>query len=259
MHDPMVVAFAIVRPWPQRTSFSATGSRGDGVRWRMRLNHQHTSYCLEHDPAHRDGPFPWWRPGSYSRFWRVAGRDVYWPALVTIWHVEPHNRDSGDVCPHYRRWQDEDGKWQSRSLHAWKWHVWHWRIQVHALQALRRSLLTRCAWCGGRSRSGDPVNISHSWDGPKSRWWHGERGLFHHDCSSVEHAQRMCLCAIPVLARGDYGKCEGCAKFRGYGSVPDEADRLLTSLPAGSRIPAAMKPELEARWAERRARKEAAE
>lgn len=60
MHDPMVVAFEIPRPWPQRSPLPATGTHHDGVRWRIRLNHQHVSGC-ENDPPHKDGPFPWWK------------------------------------------------------------------------------------------------------------------------------------------------------------------------------------------------------
>ena len=61
MHDPMVVAFEIRRPWPERQArpFGKT-------RWRFR-----------------------------GAFWNIAGRGLYWPGLVTIWHVEPEGRDSG--------------------------------------------------------------------------------------------------------------------------------------------------------------------
>jgi len=60
MHDPMVVAFEIRRPWPRRR--------------------------------------------------RLVGRR-YWPALITIWHVEPNGHDSGEVCKHSHRWQEPDGTW----------------------------------------------------------------------------------------------------------------------------------------------------
>src|SRR5262249_10179348 len=29
-----------------------------------------------------------------------------------------------------------------------RWHFWHWRIQIHALQKLTRRLFTRCEKCG---------------------------------------------------------------------------------------------------------------
>jgi hypothetical protein len=202
MHDPLVVAFEIKRPWPTR----------------------------------RD-----------SRGWR------YWPPVVTVWHREPGGHDSGEVCKHHRRWQDIDEQWHTRTLNGWRFHVHHWHLQVQPLQQLRRALLTRCAWCGGRSRKGDCVNFSHQWDGPRGRWWRGEPGLFHEDCSSVSRSHGLCFCAVPVLSQGDYGQCQVCGRSRAWRKVPDEADRLLASLPKGSRIPAELRPQVKAAWAARRA------
>jgi hypothetical protein len=193
MHDPLVVAFEIKRPWPKR----------------------------------RD-----------ARGWR------YWPSIVTVWHREPGGADSLSICGRKR----------------WHLHVHHWHLQVPPFQALRRSLLTRCAWCGGLSRKGDYVNISHSWDGPRGRWWHGEPGLFHTDCSSVERAHGTCMCPEAVFYRPDsgYGDCLTCGRFRPWRYAPDEADRLLAALPAGGRITPEIRPAVEAAWAERRRRKEMA-
>jgi hypothetical protein len=134
MHDPMVVAFEIRRPWPR-----------------------------------------WTRLGSR--------RTRYWPALITVWHIEPRGRDAGELCPHYRVEQPEDGQPKTVLLNGWRFHAHHWRIQVHPLQKLRRRLLTRCASCGGRDRKGNPVNLSYSWGhDPDQRWWRGEIGLYHHGC-----------------------------------------------------------------------------
>lgn len=175
MHDPMVVVFQVPRPWPRRSGLPAAG--GD-VRWRIRLSHSHGIWCAN-DPPHRSGPFPWWKPGSYGKFWRLAGRDFYWPPVVVVWHNEPGGRDALTVCR--RRYQDEHGKWQLST--SWKWHVHHWSLQFPPLQQLRRRLLTRCAKCGGRPVKGHPVNVSRSWDGPRGRWWQGEPGLYHGECA----------------------------------------------------------------------------
>jgi hypothetical protein len=255
VHDPDVVAHVIVRPWPQRSAFPATGSRGDSRRWSIRLHHDHVPGCAAGGCTKRQ-PFPWWRPRSYSRFWRLAGRDLYWPPLVTIWHREPGGRDALTECQ--RRVQRADGTW--RYAGHWRWHVRHFRYQLHPYQNARRALLTRCAWCGSRRVKRDPVNISHSWDGQKARWWQGERGLFHRDCSVVWSASRMCLCAAPVMdGYGGYGTCAACGKFRAWNSQPDDADRLLAGLAPGSRITPELRPLIDALWAERRARKEAQE
>ena len=204
MHDPLVVAFTIRRPWPQKFH---------GV---------------------------------------LAGRR-YWPSLVVVWHREPGGHDSGEVCKRYRRVFDEATRtWGTRWTNSWRWHFWHWRLQFPPLQALRRSLLTRCAWCHGRPVNGDPVNTSHSWDGPRGHWWQGEPGLFHRDCSAVEHAHGLCFCDAPFLRYGDHGNCLICGKFRAWRKVPDEADRLLAAIPPGGRITPDVRPAIEQAWAQRR-------
>lgn len=186
MHDPLVVAFEIKRPWPK------TGN--------------------------------------------TCGRR-YWPSMVTIWHREPRGADALSAC---------------KGRNRWRLHIHHWRLQFPPLQALRRHLLTRCAWCGGRSRKGDYVNVSKSWDGPRGRWWQGEPALFHMDCSAVSRSHGLCFCENPLLSQGDYGQCAFCSGSRAWRKVPDEADRLLASLPKGSRITSAIRPQVEAAWAERR-------
>lgn len=251
MHDPDVVAFVIVRPWPQRSGFAASQN---GKRWAVRLHHDHVPSCAGDGCAGQ--PFPWWKLSSYSRFWRLAGSNWYWPPLITVWHREPGGADALTVCR--SRYQDRDGRWKlSRS---WRWHVRHWRLQLHPAQALRRRVLTRCAWCAGRSRKGDCVNFSRSWDGPRGRWWQGEPGLYHEECLEVERVYRMCMCPEATFTRPDsgYGDCLACGRFRPWRYVPDDADRLLAALPAGSRIPAALRPQIEALWDARRARAVAA-
>lgn len=156
--------------------------------------------------------------GGAPRFGFVtfAGRRFYFPGIITVWHHEPGGKDSGEVCKHWRT--NRDGK--RVPDRSWRWHVHHWHIQVRPLQALRRWALTRCAWCGGPSRKGDAVNVSHSWDGPRGRWWQGEPGLYHHWCSSAKTAWNTCTCDQPDLGSHlsgqprDYGPCTRCGRFR---------------------------------------------
>lgn len=153
----------------------------------------------------------------------------------------------------------------------WRWHVRHWKIQVQPLQAVRRSLLTRCSWCGGRSRKRDHVNVSHSWDGPRGRWWQGEPGLFHHDCSSLATAHRTCICAAPVieippwtqklnaddpdrwpLTRPDHGTCVACRRFRRAGVMEPSAVAAYAvqqTVPKGQRPNPEQAAEIKAAWA----------
>lgn len=176
-------------------------------------------------------PWPRWHEPR-----TVEGRFVpgyfWWPPLVTVWHREPGGRDSGTVCQHYRTWERE-----SAPSHAWRFHVHHWKIQIHAAQTLRRRLLTRCAWCHGRHRKGDPVNVSHSWDGPRGRWWQGEPGLYHHDCSAISSAHATCVCDVPVPEHGNHGRCAVCDRFRPFGMTEENLARAreLSAIPTGAR------------------------
>lgn len=217
MHDPAVVVFTIARPWPKRQARPFGKSR-----WRFR-----------------------------GKFWNIAGRGIYWPSIITVWHIEPDGHDSGTVC-----------KRKSR-----KRHVHHWRIQVHPLQHLRRWALTRCEWCGGRSRKGDMVNHSKQWDREPGHWWRGERGLFHGDCSSISTAHHVCVCGVgpyPYSLSGyDYGQCASCGLYRGWKSdkerdpaYPGEQSNLLMrSIPDGQRD-AAKTEQVRAWWSEWRHREE---
>lgn len=167
MHDPLVVAFDIKRPWPRRSKVT---------------------------------------------------RKLHFPAMATIWHREPGGRDALTVCK--RRW---------------KFHIHHWRIQIHPLQELRRKLFTRCTWCGGKHTKGNPVNVSSSWDRPRTRWWSGEPGLFHSPCSGIPSAKNQCLCEEPCIPSGSYGDCAHCGKRR-YGEIEPmhlAIRRLYATVPDG--------------------------
>jgi hypothetical protein len=205
MHDPLVVAFEIRRPWPKRSR----------------------SYDGKRD----------WHSWS-SPFWVIGGKGFYFPSLITVWHREPGGHDSDEVCRHYVKRVGTDGKYHLTMLNGWRFHVHHWKIQVSPLQELRRRLLTRCAWCGGRSRKRDSVNHSLSWDGPRGgRWWQGEPGLYHGDCASIYGAHAACLCESPVLDHGGYGRCARCSGFRRFGATAAELDRqrLLAAIPTRTR------------------------
>jgi hypothetical protein len=224
MHDPLVVAHTIRRPWPKISRPNWSQDRRIGVRYSWRR-----WYDL--------------RPKAFKAFWRFGPVELYWPGLITIWHVEPNGHDSFTVCKHSSQW---------------KWHVHHWRIQVHPLQHFRRWALTRCEWCGGRSRRGDYVNVSHSWDGERGQWWRGEPGLFHAECSSVHSAHLSCTCGVGPFEHRDYGTCASCGKFRAWRSAADDqaagdaATRLYAALGQGQRPTPEVRDEAHRLWAEQR-------
>jgi hypothetical protein len=74
--------------------------------------------------------------------------------------------------------------WRHRSKFRWhpRWHFWHWSIQIHPYMWARRWLLTRCCKCGGRFGYGESP-VSGSWDSKPPRWFRGEEGMYHMDCS----------------------------------------------------------------------------
>lgn len=221
MHDPMVVAFEVRRPWPKPVRWGTEGARFSLARRR------------------RPDSRPWWNPRAWYFRPVVAGRRLYFPAMLVIWHVEPGGADSGQVCKHFRRVQDHAGHWHTLYDRRWRLHVHHWRLQVPPLQRLRRWLLTRCAWCWGRSTRRDPINVSGGGPRPPRRWWRGETGLYHLDCYGVSRAHSSCLCPTgwAVLEHVDHGLCARCGKRRPYG-VTESAlarARVLAGIPRGAR------------------------
>jgi hypothetical protein len=175
---------------------------------------------------------------GWKRLWVVGSHEYYWPDMVIVWHVEPGGHDAGSVCGHRSHW---------------RWHVHHYRLQLPPLQDLRRRLLTRCAWCGGRSTKANPVNVSPGWGSEKTPFWRGERNLFHRLCMSVHHAHQICLCLHPLLDHGDYGKCELCGLRRWWGHAEvSVVTHYLASLPTGATIPADKLGWVRAEWAKER-------
>jgi hypothetical protein len=155
VHDPLVVAFEIRRPWPKRDSWKTELAKRNGTRWQLR------------------GPY-----------FVVAGHGLYWPCMVTVWHREPGGHDSLTVCG--RRTQRPDGTWHQPR--TWRFHVHHWRVQVIPFQKARRRLLTRCAECGGRSTKARPISIG-TWGRERGPWWRGETGMRHMNCTTTSKEQ----------------------------------------------------------------------
>lgn len=63
-----------------------------------------------------------------------------------------------------------------------RWHVWHWKIQIHPLQHFKRWAFSRCERCGRRFRWGESP-CSGSWNGTGPLWFRSERYVHHSDCS----------------------------------------------------------------------------
>lgn len=68
-----------------------------------------------------------------------------------------------------------------------RWHVWHWHFQVHPWQTLRRWLFSRCCVCGKRFSWGYSPTTS-SWDSERPKFFRGESGVYHSECSGMSPA-----------------------------------------------------------------------
>lgn len=162
MHDPMVVAYDVPSPIPHRVKWRERGGKRWGFDVSRRTNPEHLGKRT----------YRWWRPKGYTL--RLAGRAYGLGTLATIWHVEPGERDAFTVCKHASRW---------------KWHIWHWKVQIPTLQGLRARLFDRCDLCG---RKGRP-NHSFSWADRSLGWrkWRSREGLYHSECASLHHLRRQ--------------------------------------------------------------------
>lgn len=171
MHDPMTVAFELRRPWPNRFGESEVGWCPRGII-RSRA-----------EAARRHGGRRWYA----TPFLDWHGHRYHFPALVTVWHVDPDLRGDDDSCRHAaaKRWGFQ------RSFWVYKLHVHHWRVQVHPWQRARRWLFgPRCAGCGKRfAWKYAPIGFS----------WEGGGPVFHHD---HHHAPGQPPCSLLHRRRG---------------------------------------------------------
>lgn len=65
-----------------------------------------------------------------------------------------------------------------------RWHFWHWRLQVHPWQKLRRRLFSRCATCGKPFTYGYSPT-TNSWDRERPRWFRSESDVHHMECLGI--------------------------------------------------------------------------
>lgn len=79
--------------------------------------------------------------------------------------------------------------WILRADRPWykhpKYHFWHWEVNIHPLQKLRRYLFSRCTVCGKGFGYGEIIT-SNCWNKPKNRWFEffrSERNITHSDCA----------------------------------------------------------------------------
>lgn len=62
-----------------------------------------------------------------------------------------------------------------------RWHIWHWKLQIHPLQDFKRWAFTRCASCGKRFKWGQS-GWTNQWNSHGPRWFKSEEDLHHDGC-----------------------------------------------------------------------------
>lgn len=227
MHDPMTVAFEIRYPWrahaTPRNDFERTyrrplitvwhrdpcvGGDDDSCGWSYPTPPEHLVEHLEHDLGFlcRDDPRELLAQALREgiQMWRLLWlqRASFWfrgkgltPKQISRWLFEesfPGERDYfPPKCDDLRREAWITARVYCQLIRRWwehpRWHVWHWELQVHPVQELKRWLFSRCSVCG-RGFPWGYSPLSDSWHGTGPRWFRGEDRVRHFDCDDVAPA-----------------------------------------------------------------------
>lgn len=67
-----------------------------------------------------------------------------------------------------------------------RWHIWHWKIQIHPLEQFKRWAFSRCSDCGGRFTWGYSP-WTNTWDSQGPQWFRSERDVYHNGCGAACH------------------------------------------------------------------------
>jgi hypothetical protein len=176
MHDPQCVAHEIRYPW--RKWPNAKG------KWESQYRASFvTIWHVDPETDGSDDSCGWFIRGRHlSQADRDHAKDLITNEYDNLRHWFTGRDDEekiGQLLGCFAALRRREQPWYK---HA-RWHVWHWKLQIHPWQQFRRWLLTRCALCGKRIVGESPV--SHSWASPKPTFMRGEVGLYHSACSNM--------------------------------------------------------------------------
>lgn len=177
MHDPLTVAFEIRYPWFRRSQLFPKGYHEAFVT----IWHRDPGNMKQPDVRRSDDTCGWPWPNLNAK------EVTYAENLI--------DNEIDNVRGFFGAW-DEKGEWELQRMKAdlkqcfrllkrlyrpWykhpRWHFWHWRIQIHPVQQLRRWLFDRCASCGNRFAWGySPVADS----------WSDNSKLRHFECCQLK-------------------------------------------------------------------------
>lgn len=89
--------------------------------------------------------------------------------------------------------------WILRREQRWwqhpRWHMHHWKLQVHAIQQFKRWAFSRCCKCGGRFRFGESP-VTSNWNSKGPRWFRGQTDIYHDDCGGHRVVDNQCGKAV---------------------------------------------------------------
>jgi len=106
-------------------------------------------------------------PGWHSNNENDRPRDREYTAERLFWCV------GGYILRERRPW-----------YRAPRWHVWHWKLQIHPFQTFKRWAFSRCCKCGkGFAWGASPCTGLWNSEGP--RWFSSERDIYHASCDDV--------------------------------------------------------------------------
>jgi hypothetical protein len=78
--------------------------------------------------------------------------------------------------------------WILRKTRPWyrhpRWHIHHWRIQIHPIGQFKRWAFSRCCKCGSRFRWGESPTTDN-WNSLGPRWFRSEPDVYHGSCGGV--------------------------------------------------------------------------
>ena len=200
MHDPKVVAFTIPQPWGRHISWGRPYWHPLVTIWhRAPERHGSDDSCdwfgykrpLRPDEiaiieAIEKAGTVFGNPPHFTSGWdeeqaEVEGRE---PRRLRDPVVSREYLAYEPLAHAIRSWRTRPRRWR---IHP-RWHLWHWRLQVHPVQHFRRWAWSRCATCRRRfTWAYSP--ISDSWDGSGPLWFRSESGVHHHKCHEGKGAQ----------------------------------------------------------------------
>ena len=186
MHDPKSVAFEIRYPWLAYSRAEREKFKTDFFKtYRAPII---TVWHVDPESDGSDDSCDWFNHKGKLNAKEQAVAEAVWD-VETVLDNAPHYPDSRE----HKAWQPLHAAIRNllskpSRTHWWqlppRWHFWHWSFQVHPYQQGRRWLLTRCCKCGGRFAYGESP-VSGSWDHRPPRWFRGEEGMYHMNCSNV--------------------------------------------------------------------------